>query len=150
MSIEIKQMWNTTNLLVSFLSQKVFAFFVLFVKCLLDKETSIGQPPLKLYFLFKISTLRALDHYGPIVFPVQKLYNVQGQNTGLPPYPWPALTPHVQKRSDFYYNIKFVDKFWMNKDKFTRVGFEPATSGWRAGALPTELTSPILAVSLFC
>ena len=23
----------------------------------------------------------------------------------------------------------FLDKFWMNKEKFTRVGFEPATSG---------------------
>ena len=36
----------------------------------------------------------------------------------------------------------------MNKDKLTRAGFEPATSGLRP--LPTELTSPILAVSLFC
>ena len=23
----------------------------------------------------------------------------------------------------------FLDKFWMNKDKFTKAGFEPATSG---------------------
>ena len=42
----------------------------------------------------------------------------------------------------------FFDQFWMDKEKFTRVGFEPVD--WCAGALPTELTSPILAVSLFC
>ena len=41
----------------------------------------------------------------------------------------------------------FLDNFWMNKEKFTRVGFEPATSGLK---VPTELSSPILAVSLFC
>ena len=42
--------------------------------------------------------------------------------------------------------------FGMNKEKFTRAGFESATSGLTcaAGALPTELTSPILAVCLFC
>ena len=41
-----------------------------------------------------------------------------------------------------------LDTFWMNKETFTRAGFEPATSG--PGAPPTELTSPILTVSLFC
>ena len=99
------------------------------------------------------------------------------------------------------YSTTSSDKFWMNKYKFTRAGFEPATSGltcrcavlfhttrwlwgrskasrlvclgsfsilvlysfsrvsislkWygnkiATGALPTELTSPVLAVSLFC
>ena len=43
----------------------------------------------------------------------------------------------------------FLDKFWINKDKFTRVGYEPATSGLTR-RIPTELTSPILAVSLCC
>ena len=37
----------------------------------------------------------------------------------------------------------------MNKVKFTGAGLEPATPNWRAGALPTELYSPTLAVSLF-
>ena len=32
------------------------------------------------------------------------------------------------------------DQFWMNKDKITQAGFE------HTGALPTELTSPILVV----
>ena len=40
--------------------------------------------------------------------------------------------------------------FWLNKICFTTVGFEHSTSDWRAGALPTELTIRILAVSLFC
>ena len=41
----------------------------------------------------------------------------------------------------------------MNKEKFTRVGLEPATSGLTCrGSIPTELhvSSPTLAVSLFC
>ena len=43
----------------------------------------------------------------------------------------------------------FLDKFWMNKEKFERdLNLRPPD--WRAGALPTELTCPILAVSLFC
>ena len=41
----------------------------------------------------------------------------------------------------FCSNYCYYDEVWMNKEKFTRAGFEPATSG---------LTCPILAVSLFC
>ena len=37
--------------------------------------------------------------------------------------------------------VHILDKFWMNKEKFTRAGFEPATSGFTCRR--SELTSPI-------
>ena len=46
-------------------------------------------------------------------------------------------------------NIVILCKI-VNKDRVTRVGLEPTTSGSMAGALPTELSSPMLGVSLFC
>ena len=36
----------------------------------------------------------------------------------------------------------------MNKETFTRAGFEPATSGLTCRHVPTEITSPILSISL--
>ena len=44
------------------------------------------------------------------------------------------------------FSVCFYKLFLGLNKELTRVGFEPTTSGLMAGALPTELSSPILAV----
>ena len=43
----------------------------------------------------------------------------------------------------------FLDKFWWTKKNLRERDLNLRPPDWRAGALPSELTSPILAVSLF-
>ena len=71
-------------------------------------------------------------------------------------YAWRSCTIVVIKQIYHVINHKgnwlgtFLDTFLMNKQKLLERDLNLRPPDWRAVALPTELTSPILAVSLFC
>ena len=54
----------------------------------------------------------------------------------------------MSKGYERMYQDMYCD-FGLKKEKSTRVGLEPTTSGLTSGALSTQLSSPMLVVSLF-
>ena len=42
----------------------------------------------------------------------------------------------------------YLDTFWMNREKLSRADLNLRPPDWRTGALPTELSSPILELDL--
>ena len=85
------------------------------------------------------SVLKKLMSWGIIVLPIGLI----GLNKKKSFHRWAVQRFSLERILKTHYS----DKLWMNKEKITRTGFELATSGC-AGALPTELTSHTLAVSL--
>ena len=64
------------------------------------------------------------------------------------PFNSSMLCYFVKKRETYW--VQILDKFGWTKKNWLERDLNLRPPDWRAGALPTELSSPTLAVSLFC